>query len=373
VNSPKIQKLLEALEDVVQSTTESRQQDIDEDVISKCKTLQKYLKKRRKSVKDKSGPGSPTEPLLPTTNSAQFVQEVPPRSFITPWTSSSIPTELPTIPEIKDQKIETAAFTHSGATNDPSALSYERLEWIGDAYCYLISTLLISSTFPSYLPGRCAQIREVCVRNETLASYARKYGFEKRARLPVEFLPTQPVRGKSQATDKVKSKVLGDIFEAYVAAVITSDPIHGLERCISWLKPLWAQTISKYIKQQEYQDSQGKVRGPQELNAKDCLASKIGCKGVKITYRESAPPKKDKLTHLPVFVIGLYYQALGEPEQQLAIGSGSGKVQAGMKAAEMVLENSKLLRKLEEKKRVFEDSMQNAREQDMTIQNLMES
>jgi ribonuclease III len=307
------------------------------------------------------------------TKSLTAPLSLPRANFITPWTSSSIPTDFPNIPGINNPKLETEVFTHSGVTDDPSALGYERLEWIGDAYCYLISTLLIAITFPSYDPGRCAQIREVCIRNETLASYARKYGFQTRVRLPVEFSQNQSSSGKSQATEKKKMKVLGDIFEAYVAAVIMSDAAHGVERCIFWLKPLWAQTISKYIIQQEHQNAQAKIRGPQKFNPKDMLVLKICCKGIKIAYRESSPPGKDKLTHLPVFSMGVYYQALGEPEKLLAVGTGSGKGAAGMKAAEMVLENLKLLRKLEGKKKMFEEGMQNAREQDMSIQNFVES
>ena len=92
------------------------------------------------------------------------------------------------------------------------------IEWIGDAYIELISTLLISQTFPSLLPGKFSQIREGLVKNVTLADFSRKYGFDKRLQIP---------QANFDVKESDKVKILGDVFEAYVAAVILSDPAEG--------------------------------------------------------------------------------------------------------------------------------------------------
>ena len=135
---------------------------------------------------------------------------------VTPWKASEIPNSFPSLPQILDPTLETAAFTHQGMTAGRLGdLSYERLEWVGDTYLELTCTLLIAQTFPALLPGKCSQLRERCVKNVTLASYARHYGLDKRAQIPVEILNSHHPSKESDMT-----KIMGDIFEAYVAAVV---------------------------------------------------------------------------------------------------------------------------------------------------------
>jgi len=286
---------------------------------------------------------------------------------VTPWTSSSIPSSLPALPKVYDPTLEAAAFIHSGCgSGKPTEASYERLEWVGDAYLYITSTLLISQTFPALLPGKCSQIRERLVKNAILADYARQYGFEERAKVPDAILGA--TKHPAKAHERVK--ILGDIFEAYVAAVVLSDPESGVARATEWLKSLWAMTISKEILHQERHGEKldsplWRLRGSKAsveekpsqqsaLNAKDRLQKALGSKGVKITYRDSAPEKKDKETKLPIFTVGVYLDGWGEKDKQLGIGRAHGKKDAGMMAAEQVLANKKLMKLYTERKRVFD-------------------
>jgi ribonuclease-3 len=89
---------------------------------------------------------------------------------------------------------------------------------------------------------------------------------------------------------------MGDIFEAYVAAVILSDPAGGLARAISWLKALWGMTLRKEIIQEEkcglkidnplwrlrgsigLDDPSASVEAP-PLNPKERLHKMLGAKG----------------------------------------------------------------------------------------------
>jgi ribonuclease-3 len=293
---------------------------------------------------------------------------------LTPWTASMIPSTPPPLPKILDPTLEAAAFIHascgSGRLTD---LSYERLEWVGDAYLYLTSTLLISQTFPSLLPGKCSQLRERLVKNITLADFARQYGFEQRAVFSVERANVW-----DSAKDHDKTKILGDIFEAYVAAVVLSDPKDGVVRVSEWLKGLWGMTIRKEILTEERSgvkmDSPlWRLRGdaapieiissePKMLSAKDQLVRTIGAKGVKITYRDAAPQKKDKNSRLLLFTVGVYLDGWGEKDKQLGFGAANGKKEAGMKAAEMALGNKKLMKVYMEKKRIFDEQMELERE-----------
>ncbi len=149
---------------------------------------------------------------------------------------STLPNLLPPLPPIPSSALETAAFTHASLSN-PNTTSYERLEFLGDAYIELIATRLIYPAFPTLTPGRMSQKRELLVKNETLAEYAVAYGFDKRAKLPRDFWELGPGRGK------LWTKTMGDIFEAYVAAVVLSDPVGGFETVETWLQALWNEKL----------------------------------------------------------------------------------------------------------------------------------
>jgi ribonuclease III len=286
---------------------------------------------------------------------------------LTPWKSSMIPLILPPLPEILDPTLETSAFIHANCgTGKPTDLSYERLEWVGDAYLYLISTLLISQTFPSLPPGKCSQMRERLVKNVTLAEYSRQYGFDKRAQLPEHI--------RNIAKEPERTKVMGDIFESYVAAVVLSDPADGVKRVSEWLKDIWGMTIAKEILHEErngmWLDSplwrlRGKAEPVQQisttvvpLNAKDQLQKLLGSKGVQLTYKDAAPEKKDPKNKLPLFTVGVFLTGWGEKDKMLGSGRANGKKDAGMKAAEIALSNKKMMKMYTDKKRVFDEQME---------------
>lgn len=284
---------------------------------------------------------------------------------ITPWKSSTIPSSLPNLPKILDPTLEASAFVHILCTKQrPGDLSYERLEFVGDAYLEITATLLISQTFPSLLPGKCSQLREKIVKNVTLALYARSYGFDKRARLPSDhsFKPDE------------MTKVLGDIFEAYVAAVVLSDPVDGVRRASEWLKDLWGQTLMADIIHEEKSsfklDSplwrlRGQVGSPDKIeindpsqpiyrNAKEELQIKLGGKNVKLRYEDMGDPKKALDSKLTLYNVGVFLDGWGVKDKLLGTGKGHGKKDAGYRAAENALQNKKLLKGYEDKKKILD-------------------
>lgn len=322
-------------------------------ILEQCKILNGLLNVDPRSSTEASVSSSKTS----TADFSQSTLSVVPPQEITPWSVDRIAKSLPELPSVRDQELEVAAFSHSGVVSNPSLQSYERLEWVGDAYVYLISTLLISATFTSHLPGKCAQIRELLVKNETLAEYARLYGFEARVRLPAEFIINKA--SKHSAKDSGRVKVLGDVFEAYVAAVIFSDPEAGVERVSKWLKDLWSITIADRIRDNEYRNMarQAKNVDVRNLNPKDTLVREIGAKGIKFSYRDAAPERKDPITGHPIFTVSVHLDGWGEKGLQLGIGSDKGKKDAGMKAAEMALANEEMMEVFRAKKRAFDKTI----------------
>ncbi|KAI0004807.1 ribonuclease III [Xylariaceae sp. FL0662B] len=287
---------------------------------------------------------------------------IPHPTSLTRWTPQDISdSSLPPLPPVLDPVLEQAALTHSGMTAKPTDLNYERLEWIGDAYIYLMSSAFIFQTFPNLPTGRCSQLRERIVKNENLSDYTVKYGINKRTRFPVEF-GLHSETGGYPASQKAKTKVLGDVFESYVAAAIMGDS-DGLSRVSAWLKSLWSITLSQEIrKQYRTQSNQAhyytKVEGSgadqkpvqQELNPKVALSQAVGTRGVNISYNDVGEVKKEKHSGLPWYTVGVFLDGLGESNLQLGIGSAFSKKEAGANAALQALGHTKLMKRLKKKK-----------------------
>ncbi|KAI6356802.1 hypothetical protein MCOR25_007843 [Pyricularia grisea] len=307
-----------------------------------------------------------------TTTSSDDTIAVSSHVSYTKWTSADIQNDLPPLPEIKDASIENAAFTHSSVVCNKSSgiQSYDRLEWLGDAYLELFSTCFIYQTFPVMSHGASSQLREMLIRNDSLAQWTQAYGLEKKARLPPEFLG---LNHSGQAMmEKTRTKIYGDLFEAYVGAIIASDPVHGTDRAATWLKSLWAPKLKREIKAEEKRQrclvastaslGTNSTQGPTENCAavapnpnrtpKEALAAMLVVKGIKLTYVDLPPPKKkDKNNNLPLFAVAVVLDGWGESGLQLGVGTAKSKSEAGQAAAQRALQNKKLITKYSELKR----------------------
>lgn len=292
--------------------------------------------------------------------------EVP---ILTPWRSSDVATSIPPLPAILNPVLEKASFTHAGTIIGHSEQSYEQLEWLGDAYLYLMSTAYIYMTFPHLPHGEMCHLREVLVRNSTLREFSIHYGFEKRAILPREYHNVGR-HGGTKASEKERAKVLGDLFEAHVAAIILSDPIRGVSRTAEWLKELWSTMIPKQIKKQSPQPSLvapvmgvASPAGPQAQvqvkPAKQELAALLALSNprVNVVYKslDESRTVRDPLTKQPLFVQAVYLEGYGETKQ-LGTGTAKKKVDANEMAAQNALENKRLINTYKEKKRLAVES-----------------
>ena len=255
-------------------------------------------------------------------------------------------TELPTLPSILDKSLEELVFTHEAAEggNAHSNHSYERLEFLGDAYIELIASRLIYLRFPKRAAGKLSQIRESLVKNETLAGYALRYGFDERAHVPREYK-------NFQSNNKLWTKALGDIFEAYLAAIVLSDPENGFDVAENWLTELWSPKLLN-----EENDL------PLDHEAKSVLARKILGKGIKIDYRSEEAPKQIKREGKIWYTIAVYLTGWGWQNQRLGAGKGLNMKEAGARAASEALTNP-LVAKISAIKRDYDAKVKLEKEQ----------
>ncbi|CAG8902610.1 unnamed protein product [Penicillium salamii] len=183
--------------------------------------------------------------------------------------------------------LERAVFTHPAMSNNNN-MTYDRLEVLGDAYIELIATKIIWDKFPKIPAGRMSQIREILVKNETLAGFAETFGFDRKVSVPPNY----------NTPSKRWTKTKGDVFEAYVAAVVLSDPVTGYQSAETWLTGLWMPVIN----------SLGHQTG--ELRSKEALAKKIMGKNVKLDYIEARPSVQHK-GGTQTFFIAVYLTGWG--------------------------------------------------------------
>ena len=291
----------------------------------------------------------------------------------------------PALPPISNDELKMAVFTHpsffSQASSKTLNTTYDRLEFLGDAYLELFATRLVYSRFPEMQAGRLSQQRELLVKNETLAEYALAYEFDKKARIHPSILDPDhhhaslknqqhqqqqqqqhhhhsssgaPPAAKRQKFEppqthashsKNRNKVLGDIFEAYVAAIVLSnldpDQINtstafppdaltspGFATAETFMHSLWSNT--KLARQ-----AGRETRTTPSDTAKQDLACKIlGPRDVKLDYREEAPPDdSQKKQGKRWFKIGVFLYGWGHENVRLGGGTGLSKSEAGAMAA----------------------------------------
>ncbi|KAL9113649.1 MAG: hypothetical protein Q9187_007595, partial [Circinaria calcarea] len=251
-------------------------------------------------------------------------------------------TSYPDLPPILDHSLADVPFTHAGTLNgkpDSSIMSYDRLEFVGDAYIELMATRLTYSLYPKLSVGRWSQIRESLVRNDTLAEFSLVYGFDERAKIPrshrdmvshTHCRPGGNKMGKGFESRKLWTKLLGDIFEAYVAAVILSDPLHGFNTVEAWLTMLWSSKL-------QGEDHINNLA--LDLGAKQDLARKVLGRGIKLEYQDEAVPEVIKREGKIWYMVGVYLTGWGWENQYLGSGKGLNKSEAGNRAAMQALRN----------------------------------
>ncbi|KAF1998936.1 ribonuclease III [Amniculicola lignicola CBS 123094] len=225
----------------------------------------------------------------------------------------------PPIPPITEPHLEEAVFTHVSAKANvgpkgfnADSSNYEQLELVGDSYLGVMGTRIVSDRFPHIETGKQSALRQDLVNNENLSKFSAMYGLGERLQHKLNMDTIQDKKGWV--------KIQADVFEAYIAAIILSDPAHGFDTAEAWMTELWAPQLLAY-------------RPPLLVNpdAKNEIARQLGGKGVKTEYRETKP-----MVHkngVQQYVMGVYLTGWGYTAELLGTGEGQNKGQASMNAA----------------------------------------
>ena len=130
--------------------------------------------------------------------------------------------------QVHNREIFNQALTHSSYANENNTLSYERLEFLGDAVVELIvSDYIYKSTLLE--EGGLSKLRASYVCEQALAKYALDMNLIKYIKV-----------GKGQE-GKVNNAIIADVFESIVAAIY-------LDSGIDKAKEFIYETIIPYIK-----------------------------------------------------------------------------------------------------------------------------
>lgn len=202
---------------------------------------------------------------------------------------------------------------------------------------------------------------------------------------------------KKKERDKAEkswNKILGDIFEAYVAAVVLDAGDHGFERAEQWMRELWmplvredlppehqhqTQTHQQHHHQNQNEHQNGNGNGNNESTSqppptkldfpKVELSKRIMATGIRIDYRHEIDPDTVR-RQKPVekgarakFIIGAYLTGWGWEDVCLGRGEGASKVEAGNAAAVQALGNP-LTAEVEGVRREFLERVRRERERE---------
>ena len=102
------------------------------------------------------------------------------------------------------------ALTHSSWANEHKVKDNERLEFLGDAILQLLATEALFQSKEIYNEGKMTAIRQLTVREESLAAAAEDLGLGKALLLG---------QGEERTGGREKTSNLADAFEAILAAI----------------------------------------------------------------------------------------------------------------------------------------------------------
>jgi ribonuclease-3 len=263
-----------------------------------------------------------------------------------------LPSKLPALPVIKTVSLKDAPFRHSSTvhgTRDVQSQSYDQLEFLGDAYLEVFATRLIFHQY-SHLPaGQMSQLREQLVKNETLAGYSMAYGFDTK----VNISDAERARMKEGSRDRGNkgfNKILGDVWEAYLAAVVLDNPETGEKTAEEWMCELWTPKVLATVKVSHSKNKviTDEVSSPQPValsgndprqvydsTAKAQLQKRLLGNETRLEYEvyKASKELKGELLGQSRHYIALYFTGFGYERELLGKGEGKNKVEAGNWAA----------------------------------------
>jgi dsRNA-specific ribonuclease len=293
-------------------------------------------------------PPFPMVPMVSTNVTIPGISDLPPPS------SSCRLKSLPPLPPITELTLLTAPFTHTATLPHYVVASgentYEHLEFLGDAYLEIIATRMIHKRFATHSVGQKSGLREILIRNDTLSQYSREYGFGERVKTGAN---------EREHGGKTWMKILADVFEAYVAAIILSDGDAGFSIAERWLTELWAPKVQEWLEKGD--GNQTALQEHANHDVKSELQRLLVSKGVKLEYLEEKPMELVKEGNRTTFFMGVYLTGWGYDKVKLGTGSGRSKQLAGSEAARSAFETNYGLIQVAHQKKIAFDRINKSR------------
>lgn len=203
--------------------------------------------------------------------------------------------------EFDSDDLATLALTHrSYAAEHELDISYERLEFLGDAVLQLAVTRHLYDAYADLAEGELAKVRAAVVNQKALATVGRNLGIG-------EFMLLG--QGEERSGGRDKDSILADVVEALLGAIYLDggyEPASSL--VLAWLVPLIGE----------------RAASPGELDFKTRLQEVLAQRGLLPRYviSESGPD------HAKSFTAELWVDG-----EIIATGSGSSKKRAEQAAA----------------------------------------
>ncbi|MGT2949292.1 ribonuclease III [Streptococcus devriesei] len=208
-----------------------------------------------------------------------------------------------------DKELLGTAFTHTSYANEHRLLNIshnERLEFLGDAVLQLTISRYLFERYPQKAEGDLSKMRSMIVREESLAGFSRDCEFDRYIKLG---------RGEEKSGGRKRDTILGDLFEAFLGALLLDAGIEAVEAFLN-------QVVIPQVENGNYERVTDYKTALQELLQVDG--------DVFIDYevlKESGP------AHAKYFEV-----AVAVNHEQLSSGSGRSKKLAEQEAAKNALE-----------------------------------
>jgi ribonuclease-3 len=141
------------------------------------------------------------------------------------------------LPTIKDEKLLRQALTHRSYVNEnPGAGEHnERLEFLGDAVLGFLVGELLYQRYPEMSEAQLTRLRSNLVDEKQLAKFATQLGIGELMRLG---------KGAIKEGGRQNPSLIGDTFEAYIAALFLES---GIEDVRKFVQPLFTSVADSIV------------------------------------------------------------------------------------------------------------------------------
>ena len=211
--------------------------------------------------------------------------------------------------KFKDKALLIRALTHSSAIMDnPKLLSYERLEYLGDAVLDLLVTTLLYNSYPDKSEGWMTKVRASIVSEPPLAEIAKELELGQHLILG---------KGTENAGGRQLHSILSDSIEAILAALYIDG---GIEVAQEFIIPFMESKLLESVSNGNYFDFKTSLQELMQRNGNVSIKYEL--------VKEDGPPHDRVFTTL-VTVDG----------RELGTGIGKSKKTSQQDAAQKALED----------------------------------